>query len=431
MNKYIVYVTLCLCSVLSGCFSGSVRTYTAVSTDDIGDGISTKHRYTIKDSETLLGITYGNGIKSMESAIKNAIENKVSIKEKEADELICESGNKVIEYMTSKYPNVFSDSGIPVKIRLSSSTIGCRNQWTILLTILSVTLFPEIGIQYEKRTVDLMIGDDIEVRDSFAHESVNEYAQGIFPTALIPFGGKPNCGTKRVYWRSDKVVGSDTTVSTRTKFYKRNPDLDLDGFAYGVAAKLKEMEDSGKIDALLQKRERVKFKKLDAERLKSPAHRVVRLAHDVGGDFSCRFTLELLEMPIDPDKAKSAVLQDFGEALKKEYAYSVSGAKQMPLVVNYTDVKIDGRLIQGRATVLAMSIVSLSYDSNTRRGKLEVRFNSGQADEARAWILRNVKTLARDKNIALTTGTLPPEATYYSLGEKIEGNVMEIEFKTE
>ena len=60
-----------------------------------------------------------------------------------------------------------------------------------------------------------------------------------------------------------------------------------------------------------------------------------------------------------------------------------------------------------------------------------MRFNAGQAEEARTWILRNVKTLAHDKNIALVTGRLPPEATFRTLGEKIDGNVMEIEFKTE
>ena len=56
---------------------------------------------------------------------------------------------------------------------------------------------------------------------------------------------------------------------------------------------------------------------------------------------------------------------------------------------------------------------------------------AGQAEEARTWILRNVKTLAHDKNIALVTGRLPPEATFRTLGEKVDGNVMEIEFKTE
>ena len=91
---------------------------------------------------------------------------------------------------------------------------------------------------------------------------------------------------------------------------------------------------------------------------------------------------------------------------------------------------VNGR-IEGRAAVLTIAPVSLSYDANTRRGKLSVRFNAGQAEEARAWIRKNIETLARDKNIALTTGNPPPEAIYYSLGEKIEGDVMEIEFKTE
>ena len=47
------------------------------------------------------------------------------------------------------------------------------------------------------------------------------------------------------------------------------------------------------------------------------------------------------------------------------------------------------------------------------------------------WMSYNIETLARDKNIALVTGQLPPAAKYYSLGEKVDGNVMEIEFKTE
>lgn len=55
----------------------------------------------------------------------------------------------------------------------------------------------------------------------------------------------------------------------------------------------------------------------------------------------------------------------------------------------------------------------------------------GQSAEARAWARENIETLARDKNIALVTGQRPPDANYYLLGEKIDGNVMEIEFKTE
>ena len=45
---------------------------------------------------------------------------------------------------------------------------------------------------------------------------------------------------------------------------------------------------------------------------------------------------------------------------------------------------------------------------------------------------RNIETLARDKNIALVTGEIPPNARFYSLGESLkDGNILEIEFKTE
>ena len=102
------------------------------------------------------------------------------------------------------------------------------------------------------------------------------------------------------------------------------------------------------------------------------------------------------------------------------------------LVVDFSNVKVDGRRIEGRATMLSIKPVSLTYDATKRRGKLSVQFNQGQVEEAaRTWIRRNIETLARDKNIQLTTDERPPAGRFYSLGEKTEGNVMEIEFKTE
>lgn len=84
------------------------------------------------------------------------------------------------------------------------------------------------------------------------------------------------------------------------------------------------------------------------------------------------------------------------------------------------------------AAVLTIRLVSLDYDPRTRRGKLAVRFNAGQAEESRKWIRRNIERLASDKNIALTTGQLPPAAKFYLGREEFkDGNILEIEFKTE
>ena len=412
MNKSII-MPICFCVALSGCFSGSFRTYTTVSTDDVGDRISTKYRYKIKDSEYVLQLIDSHD---------------------DINKVLDDPGN-AIKLLTARYPHVFSDSGIPVEIKTAPTEGrgGPKNQWMLLLTILSATLFPQIESSLFEQSFDLVFADDDATRDRFTMETAKDSAISIFPTALIPFGGMPNCGAKRLYGQSDTVVGSDTAVyDSRNRFYKQNSGSYSEGFAYGVVAKLKEMEDSGKIDAMLQKLTEMRKKAEEAAKLRAPAHRVARLVHDAGGDFAFRFALELMDMPSDPDKAKSAVLQEFGESLKEEYADSVSGAKQTSLAVNFADVKMDGKLIHGRAAVLAMSLVSLSYDASTRYGKLSVRFNAGQDKEAREWIRKNIETLVRDKNIALVTGKPPPPAaTCKLINEKIDGNVMTIEFRTE
>lgn len=405
MNKSMITIA-CFSAALSGCFSGSFRAYTTVSVDDVGDVISTKYRYNIKDAEDLFHLMSGY------------------------DDLYNFSNDKsyAINRVMAQYPNVFSNSGIPLAITIESARSGAKNQWTVLLTILSATLFPQIDSSSFELSFDVVVGDDVETQ--FSMTSAKDSARGIFPTALIPFGRMPNCGEKRVYGRSDRAVGLDSAVQNSCEtLISQNSGFYLEGFAYGVAAKLKELEDSGKIDAMLQRQEAAKLQRQESAKLSVPAYRVVRLAQNAAGEFA--FTLEFQEKPLDPDRAKLAVLKEFGDSLKEEYEDSVPDAKQMSLAVNYTDVRMDGKLIHGRATVLAMSLISLSYDANTRRGKLSVRFGAEQKEEAREWIRKNIKALARDKNIALKTGQPPPDADCYLLGEKIEGNVMTIEFKTE
>ena len=58
--------------------------------------------------------------------------------------------------------------------------------------------------------------------------------------------------------------------------------------------------------------------------------------------------------------------------------------------------------------------------------------SANQYEEARAWIRKNIETLARDKNIVLTTGEIPPAAKFYLGREELKnGNILEIEFITE
>ena len=166
----------------------------------------------------------------------------------------------------------------------------------------------------------------------------------------------------------------------------------------------------------------------EAEQVGKPPYRIVDLAREKGSDFAYAFTLEL------PGNASIqtffGIQSTFANEVRAAYQMEYPKADASALRVVVQPSLSNGRIV-GRAEVLTIAPVSLSYDAGTRRGRLSVRFNPGQAEEARAWIRKNIETLAQDKNIALTTGQLPPAATYYSLGERIEGSVMEIEFKTE
>jgi hypothetical protein len=79
-----------------------------------------------------------------------------------------------------------------------------------------------------------------------------------------------------------------------------------------------------------------------------------------------------------------------------------------------------------------VQVVSLDYDVDTRHGKIAVKFAAGSFEEARRYVRRNVETLAKDKNVALTTGQIPAAAKFYLGDERVkDGNVLEVEFETE
>ena len=193
--------------------------------------------------------------------------------------------------------------------------------------------------------------------------------------------------------------------------------------AYGIAVKLKELEDSGKIDAILKNKA--------ADVSTTPKHSIIRLDRDSNKSFSYSFELELAENPVDLKNAFRDVLQEFAKSLKEDYIDVFPSADIASLEVLFSGFKRDGLRLSGSASVLTLKPISLEYNSHNRKGIMSVRFTEGQSPEASAWIRRNVKTLVRDKNIALTSGSLPLEGKFAITNEKNDGNVMTIEFMVE
>jgi hypothetical protein len=128
----------------------------------------------------------------------------------------------------------------------------------------------------------------------------------------------------------------------------------------------------------------------------------------------------------------SLIQNEFRDAVRKDYHGTYLGTNSDSLIVDFPEYKLINGKIVGRAVVLTISVASLAYDPNTRTGKLAVKVNANQYEEARKWVRKNIETLARDKNIALVTGEIPPAAKFYLGREELkDGNILEIEFKTE
>ena len=162
-----------------------------------------------------------------------------------------------------------------------------------------------------------------------------------------------------------------------------------------------------------------------------PIYNILSCEREAGNDFAYSFTLEL----VGKDKSLRTfrhVQKEFRQAIKDDYVESFSGVNKNSLYVEFPEFKLNDGKIAGRAVVLTISVASLAYDPNTRTGKLAVKVNANQYEEARKWVRKNIETLARDKNIALVTGEIPPAAKFYLGREELkDGNILEIEFGTE
>jgi len=368
-------------------------------------------------------------------------------------------------------PDVFSDDGIPVVIKDDYHSHKSK-RWR----------FPD-GAAQEFLCLLYELPTGFTLPCNFREEeSSDSYAMELIGTE----GGGYAKASFDLYYAKDEVVSFISPFAWLFYIYGNNaPDrfeggvkfqhdswtvfshggaVDYEAKAYGLAVKLKELEDSGRItDANLrlakevyarrslarsQIRERNRIdenarprqlvgRQQSQERQKAvtinpptpkPSYRIISLEREKSVDFAYTFSLEMSE---DPSiEAFFAIQTAFARKVLDAYKEEYPSVDVSTLRVYVLPQLVNGR-IEGRAAVLTIAPVSLSYDANTRRGRLSVRFNDGQYEEAREWIRKNIETLARDKNIALVTGQLPPAATYYSLGEKVDGNVMEIEFKTE
>ena len=332
--------------------------------------------------------------------------------------------NVRVDLLEGCCPNVFSRNGLPIVLRIKYNKFESFDAWTVLLSLCTLSIVPEVTHWETTFNCSVELANESDGKATFELVNVFEQACSILvPSGLFVYTGDKVVPGRHVFSENRQYINTGNRIVELSDFARLVQD-DVPfrrALAYAIAVKIKEFEDSGKIDVVHDKKA--------ASSPLVPLHSIVSLDRDSDGGYS--FVLSMKAGSLNVDAAVRAVLHEFKESIKDDYLDAFPGVESESLSVAIPDYKVEGLNIRGRAVVLTIKPLYLTYNPHTRRGRLSVRFNVGQTEEARAWIRKNIKALARDKNIALVTGQLPPEANYYLFDEKINGNVMEIEFKTE
>jgi hypothetical protein len=148
-------------------------------------------------------------------------------------------------------------------------------------------------------------------------------------------------------------------------------------------------------------------------------------------DFTYRFRLRLRDGADAGLSAMNRIKEELRASVAADYA-GAHGGRRADVQVDFPVFALKGGVVEGRAEVMRIDVMSLNYDPRAQKGTMAVKIGSNRFEDARAWVRKNIETLARDKNIVLTTGEIPAAARFYLRGERVkDGSVLEIEFETE
>ena len=148
-------------------------------------------------------------------------------------------------------------------------------------------------------------------------------------------------------------------------------------------------------------------------------------------DFAYVFALQLKDGADAGLGALNRIKQDLRQEVVSDYV-SAYGGNMGDVKVDFPEFSMKDSMIEGRAEVMRIAVKSLRYDAQAQKGVIAVKIGAHRFEDARMWVRKNIESLAKDKNVALTTGQIPPAARFYLGAERVlEGNVLEIEFETE
>ncbi len=162
-----------------------------------------------------------------------------------------------------------------------------------------------------------------------------------------------------------------------------------------------------------------------------PLYSVENFERLADNQFAYAFRLKLNPEANVDISSFATIREEMRRSIIADYS-ATYGAKMGDTRVDFSKFALSDGVIEGWAEVMRIGVKSLSYDDRTHKGVIAVSIGAHSFEDARNWIRKNIETLARDKNVALTTGHIPSEAHFYLHNERVvDGNVLEIEFETE
>ena len=395
----------------AGC--AHVHTTAAVDVKDMGERIQTKYKYKIGNK---LGNYEMYALVLKDKSLAKSVADRWMIDE------------QLMKDFAKWQPDVFDVDGIPItflKEQVVKNGPGERKVGLSgLLFLFSFTIIPMVETSHAHETWPFCINGESGKRISL---EACVYADGAFGWTPLRW--------LLCWWDRDTCYSGkrkfDSHVMNSGNFPFVDEEVQKRAMAYGLAVRLKELEDNGQIGNDTSVNAIASLEAIAKTPFEAPVE-IVQCENTTGKDFEYDFVLRSkggakLKLA-DYERIRSACRV----AIVNTYCMEHPEVNPRSLVTDFTTYTMGGESVKGRVCVLTIEINTVFYDAAKRTGRMLARIGANQFEDVRRYIRTHIEELATRSNIVIEGDSLPAGARFYTGSERLsENGLLEVEFKTE
>ena len=223
MNKTIIIMGLLM--LCTGC---SFTRYTAIpQVNDRGETISTRFKYRLEEYRLPKGMQ-----------IDNAQRVKLT--------------GELRKTMVEMFPGVFSDDGLPFIVTRGDSKFSQGSFGVSFLNALvffgSAFTIPRVLHNYRDTSFSFDLCEDDAIYEKADVKYIEDIAVSLSPIAMFCYTDRPDVPSDRRFWYVREYAGGTASLDWPGCDPRIVVEPNRKALAYAVAVKLKELEDSGRIE---------------------------------------------------------------------------------------------------------------------------------------------------------------------------------------